>query len=168
MLLYFENESDINCEFDLEQCAQSVIEATLHYVACPFDVEVNLLLVTNEEIQTMNREHRGLDKATDVLSFPLIEYEQAADFTCVQSQKASYFDPDSGLLLLGDIVLSMDQVLLQAEEYGHSYLREYSFLIAHSMLHLCGFDHIEEEDRILMEQKQEEILRILHITREND
>lgn len=166
MQLYFENESNTTLDFDLEEIATKVIEASVHYVHCPYEVEVNLLLVNNTEIRELNREYREMDKATDVLSFPLIQYDQPADFSLVEQQEASNFDPESGLLMLGDIVISMEKLVEQAEEYQHSTLREYSFLIAHSMLHLFGFDHIEEDERIEMEQKQEDILRILCITRD--
>ena len=113
----------------------------------------------------MNREHRGIDRPTDVLSFPNVDYETPADFSGIEDSIEDYFDPESGELCLGDIVISVDKVLEQAKEYGHSPKREYAFLIAHSMLHLLGYDHMEPEEAAVMEHKQEEILNRLGITR---
>ena len=123
-----------------------------------------LLLTTDEEIHAMNREFRQIDAPTDVLSFPMLEYEAPGDFSGFEYQEAS-FHPESGELLLGDIVISKDKVLKQAEEYGHSPKREFAFLIAHSMLHLFGYDHMEEGERLVMEQKQRDILEHVGILR---
>jgi probable rRNA maturation factor len=113
----------------------------------------------------MNREHRGIDRPTDVLSFPNVDYESPADFSNIEDREEDYFDPESGELCLGDIVISIDKVFEQAKEYGHSPMREYAFLIAHSMLHLLGYDHMEPSEAAVMEAKQEEILTRLGITR---
>ena len=102
----------------------------------------------------MNLEHRGIDRATDVLSFPMLEFDHPGDFSIIDEETADVFDPESGELMLGDIVISVDKVLEQAQEYGHSPKREYAFLIAHSMLHLCGYDHMDDEERKVMEEKQ--------------
>lgn len=112
----------------------------------------------------MNREFRQIDAPTDVLSFPMLEYQTPGDFSGFEEEEDS-FDPESGELLLGDIVISKDKVLRQAEEYGHSPKREFAFLIAHSMLHLFGYDHMEEDERLVMEQKQREILERVGILR---
>lgn len=136
----------------------------MEYEGCPYETEVNLLLTTDEEIHAMNREFRQIDAPTDVLSFPMLEYEAPGDFSGFEDQEAS-FHPESGELLLGDIVISKDKVLKQAEEYGHSPKREFAFLIAHSMLHLFGYDHMEEGERLVMEQKQRDILEHVGILR---
>ena len=102
-----------------------------------------------------------------MLSFPNVDYERPADFSGVEERVEDYFDPESGELLLGDIVISIEKVYEQAKEYGHSQLREYAFLIAHSMLHLLGYDHMEQKEALVMEQKQEELLNRLGITRNN-
>ena len=113
----------------------------------------------------MNREYREVDRPTDVLSFPQVEYETPADFSWAEEHEVDCFDPDSGELLLGDIVISADKVAAQAEEYGHSRRREYAFLIAHSMLHLMGYDHMTETEAADMERRQKEILEGIHIPR---
>ena len=95
----------------------------------------------------------------------MVDYISPADFTLIEESPESYFNPETDELLLGDIMISVDKVLEQAEEYGHSNKREFAFLIAHSMLHLLGYDHIDDEERLIMEAKQEAILKALNITR---
>lgn len=164
MTLLFEEEGALQLDLPCEELARKVVEAALDYVACPYEAEVNLLLTMNAEIQEMNRNFRQIDRATDVLSFPMVDYEKAGNFEFLE-EADEYFHPESGELMLGDIVISKEKVLSQAEEYGHSIEREYAFLIAHSMLHLFGYDHMEEEERAVMEEKQEEILEQLKICR---
>lgn len=164
MTLYYEEEGDARLGLDCEPLAVLVAEAALKYIGCPYEAELNVLLTGDEEIRKMNREFRGIDKATDVLSFPTADFLQPGDFSHVEEQ-AGRFDPDSGEFLLGDIVISKERVRAQAEEYGHSVRRELAFLVAHSVLHLCGYDHMEEEERLQMERLQEEILKELDITR---
>lgn len=112
----------------------------------------------------MNAEFREIDRATDVLSFPMVDYEEPGEFEFLE-EADEYFHPETGELMLGDIVISKEKVLSQSEEYGHSPRREYAFLIAHSMLHLMGYDHMEEEERLCMEAKQRDILDRLNILR---
>lgn len=164
MTLYFEEEGTVKLPLEGESLAREVIEASLDYAGCPYETEINLLLTENEAIQEMNRNFRGIDRPTDVLSFPMIEYGKPGDFTDLE-ERDECFNPESGELVLGDIVISKEKVLSQAEEFGHSLRREFAFLIAHSMLHLIGYDHIEEEDRLVMESKQREILNELNIVR---
>ena len=165
MSLYIETEGNISFSFDAREIAETVVEASLEYVQCPYEAEVSLLTTHDEEIREMNREHRGIDRATDVLSFPMLEFERPGDFTGIDEEMSDVFDPESGELMLGDIVISADKVIAQAEEYGHSPKREYAFLIAHSMLHLCGYDHMEDDERKVMEQKQREIMEKINILR---
>ena len=165
MTFCVENESGKELSFDVEEIAGKVIEEALEYENCPYEVIVDVLLCDNEGIHVMIREHRGIDRPTDVLSFPNVDYETPADFSGIEDSIEDYFDPESGELCLGDIVISVDKVLEQAKEYGHSPKREYAFLIAHSMLHLLGYDHMEPEEAAVMEHKQEEILNRLGITR---
>lgn len=164
MGLFFEEEGPLELSLSCEELAQKVIDAALDYVKCPYEAEVNLLLTMNQEIQEMNQQFRQIDRPTDVLSFPMISYDQPGNFDFLETAD-EYFHPESGELLLGDIVISKEKVLAQAEEYGHSVEREYAFLIAHSMLHLFGYDHMEEEERLSMERMQKEILENLQILR---
>ncbi len=164
MTLFFEEEGSLVLPLECEAIAKRVIEEAIEYVNCPYETEVNLLLTMNEEIHQMNMEFREIDRPTDVLSFPMVDYEEAGEFDFLE-ELDEYFHPESGELMLGDIVISKEKVIEQAEEYGHSIEREYAFLIAHSMLHLFGYDHMEEDERIVMEQKQSEILERLQILR---
>lgn len=165
MTFCVENETDKEFPFDVEEVAGKVIEEALESEKCPYEVIVDILLTDNEGIHSINNEFRGIDRPTDVLSFPNVDYENPADFSEIEDRIEDYFDPESGELCLGDIVISVDKVFEQAKEYGHSPKREYAFLIAHSMLHLLGYDHMEPEEAAVMERKQEEILSRLGITR---
>ena len=165
MTVTLERESDIPLPFSEQEVAEAVISETLDYEDCPYEVQVNIILTNNEEIHQINLEHRGVDAPTDVLSFPMIEYAYPSDFTVLEADGMDNFDPDTGELILGDIVISVDKVMEQAEKYGHDVKREYAFLIAHSMLHLFGYDHMDELERETMEHKQEDILTRLNITR---
>ena len=138
-----ENETGISFPFDEKELAGRIMEAVLETEGCPYEATVNVLLTKDEEIREYNRQFSQVDEA-----------------------EADCFDPDSGELVLGDIILSVDKVREQAESYGHSRKREYAFLVAHSMLHLCGYDHMEEGEAAVMEEKQRNILKGLGITRE--
>ncbi len=167
MTFCVENETEMELPFDVEEIAKKVIEEALELEQCPYEAAVNVLLTDNEGIHAMNKEYRGIDRPTDVLSFPNVDYEAPADFSLIEDMVEAYFDPESGELCLGDIVISIDKVYEQADDYGHTPLREYAFLIAHSMLHLLGYDHMEPDEAAVMESKQEEILNKLGITRDN-
>ena len=164
MTLYSEEEGKGTLPFDVKETAELIVETALEYEDCPYEAEVNLLLTDDEEIRIMNREHRQIDRATDVLSFPMLDYETPGDLSGIEEQ-GDAFNPESGELMLGDIVISKERVIAQAEEYGHSVRREYAFLIAHSMLHLLGYDHMEEEERRLMEDRQRGIMDKAEIPR---
>lgn len=165
MTFCVENETSVELPFDVEDIANKVIEKALEQEECPYEVSVSVLLTDNEGIHAMNKEFRGIDRPTDVLSFPNVDYEAPADFSGIEDYIEDYFDPETGELCLGDIVISVDKVYEQAEEYGHAPLREFAFLVAHSILHLLGYDHMEAEEAKVMESKQEEILTSLGITR---
>lgn len=165
MTILVENEVNRGLDFDYEEVIKSVISKTLETENCPYETEVNVLLTGNEEIHEANKEFRGIDRPTDVLSFPMVDYDFPSDFSYVEENQESYINPETDELLLGDIMISVDKVYEQANEYGHSREREFAFLIAHSMLHLLGYDHIDEEERKVMEEKQEAILDALGITR---
>lgn len=164
MTLYYEEEGELKLPLECEALARKVIEAVMDYENCPYETEVNLLLTMNQEIHELNLNFRQIDRPTDVLSFPMVDYEEAGNFDFLE-EADEYFHPESGELMLGDIVISKEKVLEQAKEYGHSIEREYAFLIAHSMLHLFGYDHMEEEERLVMETKQKEVLEQLQILR---
>ncbi len=158
MTINIDYEAEKKLDLPYEKIITEIVEEALDYENCPYEAEVNVVLTDNEEIRQMNKEARNIDSATDVLSFPMIDYEIAADFEHVEEAAEDYFNLESGELMLGDIMISVDKVEEQAEKYGHSTTRELAFLVAHSMLHLCGYDHMEEDERLEMERKQNEIL----------
>lgn len=161
-----ENEyGDITIE-DYEKVICSIIEQSLTFVGCPYECEINVILTDNNTIKEINHEQRQIDSATDVLSFPLVDYIVPGDFSDIHEGDVEYFNIQTGELLLGDIVISIDKVYEQAEAYNHSRTRELAFLVAHSMLHLCGYDHMEEDERRDMEDKQEQILTMKGYTRD--
>ncbi len=165
MTFYVENETSVTFPFDVEETAEQVALEVLDLEQCPYETEVNILLTDNKGIQEYNRDYRQIDRATDVLSFPNLDFEAPGEFEIDEDREADYFDPDTGELILGDIIISVDKVAEQAESYGHSLKREFAFLVAHSMLHLCGYDHMEQEEAAVMEAKQEQVLNKLGITR---
>lgn len=139
--------------------------AALEYTGCPYECEADLKITDDAGIKELNRTYRGIDRETDVLSFPMLDFPNPGDFSGIGEDEAGAFDPETGELLLGDIVVSADRVRAQAEAYGHSLKREFAFLIVHSMLHLQGFDHMQEEERMQMEKAQDEILKGIRIGR---
>jgi probable rRNA maturation factor len=166
MSIIIENEYQGNILDGYEAIIDEIVNAALDYEQCPYECQVSVTLVDNETIHQVNLEYRGIDRPTDVLSFPGLDYEAAGEFDWLEEEGIECFDPESGELLLGDIMISMDKVREQAAEYGHSQKREFAFLIAHSMLHLMGYDHMVDEERVVMEKKQEEILQMKNYTRD--
>ena len=158
MTIEIEYEAEKKLDLPYEKIIRDVIEEAMDYEGCPYEAEVSVVLTDNPSIQEINRDYRQIDRPTDVLSFPMVDYERPADFCGLEEQAEDYFNPETGELMLGDIIVSVDKVEEQAEKYGHSQARELAFLVAHSMLHLSGYDHMEEEERLVMERKQAEIL----------
>ena len=169
MTVNIENEYVTEFDFDVNKTITDVVSESVEYVNCPYEITVNVLLTDDLTIKNINSEHRNIDKATDVLSFPMIEYEIPGNFDFIDNDDSyDYFEPDTGELILGDIIISCDKVIEQSKEYGHSQRRELAFLVAHSMFHLFGYDHMTEIDAREMEAKQEDVLKKLKITRNGD
>ncbi len=165
MTLNFEEEVTVPFDFEYESLAREVISFTLDHENFPYESEVNLTLTDNDGIHEINKMYRQIDRPTDVLSFPMLSYEAPGDFSKLEDDYDDNFNPDTGEIMLGDIVISVDKVLEQAESYGHTSRREYAFLIVHSMLHLFGYDHMTPEEAVQMEAKQRQILEEMNITR---
>lgn len=169
MAVHVENETDLTFDFPLEGLLTEVVECALDTEEFPYEAEVNIVLTNDEEIRAINQESRGIDAATDVLSFPALEYEAAGDFSFLEhlsdAEELNYCNPETGELILGDMMISLEHVKAQAKEYGHSERRELAFLCVHSMLHLFGYDHILESDRRLMQEEEKRILGRLGIPR---
>lgn len=139
-----------------EELIRKVIECVLKEERIKKNLDVYVTLTNNETIRKINAEHRNIDKATDVLSFPMFDREE------IPLLKKE----DNSEDILGDIIVSIEKVREQAEEYGHSFERELAYLVTHGMLHLLGYDHMIEEEKIVMRKREEEILGVLNITRE--
>ena len=154
--IYFDNHQDkLALTYRLKMLVREAIEATLDYEQYGNPCEVSVTFVDNAEIRDLNKKFRSIDKATDVLSFPLFDYEGESEEPPV----------DEMLGMLGDIVLSLEQADLQAKEYGHSFEREVAFLTVHSMLHLLGYDHeTGEEDEADMRRRQSEIMDLMGLS----
>lgn len=147
---------DENCHKLIKECVIKVME----YEECNFDAQVSVTIVSEEEIKQLNKEYRGKDAITDVLSFPILEFDE--DGNIIDEE----FDFDDELVVLGDIVICEKRAAEQAAEYGHSFERELAFLTVHSMLHLLGYDHEHSDDEEQqMFLKQKEILDNMGITR---
>lgn len=150
MDVLFENTTDKKIN---ENLINSVIAESLKYEGVSDNCEISVTIVDNKEIHSINLKHRGIDKPTDVLSFPLIDFEKET-LPC-----------DGSKIYLGDIIISIEKAEEQAKEYGHSLDREIGFLTAHSMLHLLGYDHMTCEEEKIMFKKQEDILNNLNLRR---
>lgn len=165
MNIFFESEIDYSYDFSPEDLALDCMKAVLNHLQCPYDCEVSVTLVSKDRIHEINKEFRNVDAPTDVLSFPMMNYDGPGDFSSDDFAESTAFLPEGELLNLGDVILCDEVLQNQAKEYGHSMLREFAFLTVHSLLHLCGFDHMEEDERIEMEAKQKEIMNELNILR---
>lgn len=133
-------------------------------------IYVSITIVTNEEIKRINKTYRNIDKITDVLSFPAIEKEDIDQFIKENTKEKNEIKKEKEIKLekeefFGDIVISLEKVVMQSEEYGHSLIREISYLLIHSFMHLLGYDHIEKEDEIIMRKEEEKVLNALDIKR---
>lgn len=151
MELLIDNRQDlINIDESIIKEIKEVIIECLNLENKDLNYEVSLSLVNNEEIKTLNNLYRGIDKPTDVLSFPM----------------DNEFEIQDQLSLLGDIVICTEKVIIQSEEYNHSVKRELLYLITHSMFHLLGYDHIEDDDKVIMRDKEKQIIKKIKIFRD--
>ncbi|MGI6083847.1 MAG: rRNA maturation RNase YbeY [Acetivibrionales bacterium] len=145
---------------DTQKLIEKAIKLCVKKENFPYPCEISVTLTENRSIQEYNREHRGIDKPTDVLSFPSIEYVSGEP----QLQPGD-LEPDTGRVFLGDILISAEKAFEQAKEYGHSLERELSFLAVHGVLHLMGHDHETDEDKKRMFSLQEEVLNEMGLSR---
>ncbi len=152
--VYFSDEQDkVKLDFDVEELIKNCTEQALIEEEISDDAEISVTFVDNEGIRELNKMHRDIDRETDVLSFPAFLDE------------GFEVDPENDAVVLGDIVISLEKALRQSEEYGHSMKRETAFLIAHSLFHLLGYDHMTEDEEKEMFEKQEKVLQKLGVTR---
>lgn len=166
-MLYTDNrQNKIEVNEELINIINEVCEKALKAEEVNIPYQISLLFVDNEEIKDINRETRGIDKATDVLSFPMLDYPKDNVFKEVYKEtKFNEIYLDGEELVLGDMVLSLERAKEQSIEYNHSFNREVCYLVVHSILHLLGYDHMEDEEKKRMRKREEEILGDLNITR---
>lgn len=166
-MIYKDNRQNvISVDEKLSDIIDKIIDYTLKEEQVLTSYEVSLIYVDNGSIREINRDTREIDKVTDVLSFPMLDYEKNKVFKDLYvNHKFSQIDLNEGNLVLGDIVLSLERAKEQSEEFGHSFEREVCYLIIHSILHLLGYDHMEEEEKKIMRTREEEILSKFEITR---
>lgn len=169
MTVHIEYETEKELNLDYENIIKRVICEAIACENCPYDTEISVVLTDNESIRDINRRYRQIDAPTDVLSFPMIEYKRPADFGDLKEElkknAEDYFNPETGELILGDIVISVEKIIEQAKSYGHSEERELAFLTVHSMMHLFGYDHMTSEESTIMEERQNLVLNNLAIVR---
>ncbi|MBQ0146698.1 MAG: rRNA maturation RNase YbeY [Lachnospiraceae bacterium] len=148
MTIYYNYEAERKMHIPWMDIISDTVNGTLEYMKYRKEAEVSVTVVDEQEIKALNNEFRGINKVTDVLSFPIGDR-----------------NPETGETVLGDIVLCAEKIISQAQEYGHTRKRELAFLTCHSMLHLLGYDHIEDEERQEMEELQRRILDKIGYTR---
>jgi len=156
-MVFFDDE-DVPITPRLKELAEKTVVASLDFLDFDYEIDLTLMVTNNKEMQYINCEQRGIDTTTDVLSFPMIDWPKPCDYHFFEETIDDYIDPDTECIILGDIVLSMDKLIEQAHDYGHSIEREFTFLIVHSMLHLFGYDHMTEKDEETMILLQKKIL----------
>lgn len=166
-MIYTDNrQNKLQIEEDFIKELEDTITFALKEEEVLIPIEISLLFVDNEEIRDINLETRNIDRETDVLSFPMLEYVGGKVYKEMYKDyefNETYMDGEE--LVLGDIVLSLEKALEQSEEYNHSYRRECCYLVVHSVLHLLGYDHMEENEKRVMRKREEEILSKLNIIR---
>ncbi|MCM8710413.1 rRNA maturation RNase YbeY [Clostridium sp. SYSU_GA19001] len=166
-MIFIDNrQTKVTLDKETEDILTKIIDYCLKVEKVYIDYEVSVIFIDNAQIREINREYRKIDKETDVLSFPMLEYPSKKVYKDVYLNYKfddSFFD--EGRLVFGDIAISLEKAKAQSIEYGHSFLREICYLTIHSVLHLLGYDHIEEDDKIIMRKREEEILENFNINR---
>lgn len=166
-MIYVDNrQENINVDKEFEEKLVNVIDFALKEEEVYEKYQISLLFVNNDEIKSINNDTRGINKETDVLSFPMLEYSLNKVYK--EEYKNYKFDDsyyDGEELVLGDIVLSLEKAKEQSIEYNHSFEREAAYLVVHSVLHLLGYDHMKDDEKAIMRRREEEILEKLNISR---
>ena len=150
--------NSVGLSLHLQKCIRAALDAQDVRVPC----EINVLVTDDKGIRAINAAARGVDAATDVLSFPMFDFTPGS----LPADLTDRLDPQTGLLPLGDMAVSLERAKAQAREYGHSLKRELGYLTVHSILHLLGYDHLDEGPmKAQMRQREEEILKTIDLTR---
>lgn len=165
MDINIENCQDI-FEIDAHEFIDNVVRHVLKFEEVDIECELNVFLVDNKKIREINLEYRGIDRSTDCLSFPMLNYKKGNVF---KDQYKNYefknYELDDGKLILGDIIISLEKANEQSIEFNHSFERETKYLLIHSLLHLLGYDHIEDSEKQIMRVREKSIIKYLKIFR---
>lgn len=166
MILIDNRQSKIEVTEELEDKMKEIIEYSLKEECVNVPYEISIIFVDNKEIKEINNDMRGIDNATDVLSFPMLEFEKDKYFKDIYvNYEFMPYELNEGRLVLGDMALSLERAKEQSIEYGHSFIREVMYLVVHSILHLLGYDHMEDDDKKIMRKREEDIMQKFNITR---
>jgi probable rRNA maturation factor len=158
-------QNSIDITEEINNTISDAIEEALLYEKFQDPFDISVIITDNPGIKAINLEFRNIDRETDVLSFPLLNYEDGPYEYDKFEASDEDINPENGAVLLGDIVISIEKAYSQAAEYGHSFSREIAFLVVHSVLHLLGYDHEIEEDKVIMRNKEENILNTMMLFR---
>ncbi|WP_251861870.1 rRNA maturation RNase YbeY [Clostridium sp. Marseille-Q2269] len=166
-MIYLDNRQDkINIDEEFQNKIKEIIDYALKEEKVNINYEISVVFIDNNNIKEINKDYRNIDKVTDVLSFPMLDYEEGKVFKDLYvDYEFDESDLDEGKLVLGDIALSLERAEEQSREFGHSFLREACYLTIHSVLHLLGYDHIKEDEKVVMRQREEEILKNFNLGR---
>lgn len=166
-MIFIDNrQNKIEVTEELESTIKNVVECALTEENVTIPCEVSIIFIDNEQIKEINKETRNIDRVTDVLSFPMLEYPKGKVFKEVYNNyKFHEADFDNESLVLGDIALSLEKAQEQGIEFNHSFLRETAYLTVHSILHLLGYDHMEDEEKSVMRNREEKILESFGLVR---
>jgi len=167
MILEFEDERGL-LDGETRELMQRCADAAQKTEGVSAPLAVFISIVNDDEIQVINREQRGKDASTDVLSFPTVNYPAGKTAGACEKLLRREYDPELGACLLGDIIISMDHVRAQAAEYGHSERRETGYLLTHGLFHLMGYDHMTDADKPVMRAMEEKSLASIHLQREEE
>ena len=166
-MIYIDDRQDeIKVNEEFENKIKEIIDYALKEERVNIDYEISVVFIDNNSIKEINKDYRNIDKVTDVLSFPMLDYEEGKVFKDIYlNYEFDESDLDEGNLVLGDIALSLEKAEEQSKEFEQSFLRETCYLTIHSVLHLLGYDHIKEDEKAIMRQREEEILKNFNLQR---
>lgn len=166
MVLLDNRQNKIEITEDLENNIKKMIDFTLKEEKLKVDYEISVIFIDNDEIKKLNKKFRNIDRVTDVLSFPMLEYDKGKVYKQIYLNHIfNDYDLDNGKLVLGDIALSLERAMEQSNEFGHGFQREVCYLLIHSVLHLLGYDHMDEEEKAIMRKNEEYILNKFNLNR---
>lgn len=165
MIEFSNNQEKFEFNSEFESLIIKAVEAVLSFEGFKYNYEISVVITDNVGIKILNNQYRNIDRETDVLSFPMIQFSYSDLEKQIFNVSDEEINPETGNVMLGDIVISIQRAYEQAEEYGHSFQRELAFLTVHSTLHLLGYDHMQSEEARIMRSKEEIVLSSINLSR---